>query len=430
MVKMVVILCLLVDLVVVLGVVVDKDQLPLDLLLNQEQTHYMVPLTTEMQVERDLGLALHIVDLVEVVPVVPVEMLSPQALVELVVMEEHLLLHMDQQIRYLMQVVVVAVTLHMVVIMQVAHLVEVVLLVPEEGSTGGGGGGNPVGASTPNSGGSGIAVIRYQIATISTAKATGGAVSFAGGKTIHTFVNSGTFTVTSGPISADYLVIGGGGGGGTFDAGGGGAGALKYATGQTIADGPYSVTVGGGGSTGQLYPGSNSPGTQSQLALPSAVTSPGGGGGAPYQTDGGAGGSGGGGGGNPGRSVAAGSGDSGHPGGIDQASPSNGWGNDGAVGTPNTSTQPTHGGGGGGAAGAGDNGITSPYPTARVVPVVMAQDIVFLEPLDIMLVVVEEDLKVIQEEFHRQDQEDKVVEVTVDMDLLFLPINLMEMMQR
>ena len=60
----------------------------------------------------------------------------------------------------------------------------------------------------------------------------------------------------------------------------------------------------------------------------------------------------------------------------------------------------------------------------------MAQDIVFLEPLDIMLVVVEEDLKVIQEEFHRQDQEDKVVEVTVDMDLLFLPINLMEMMQR
>ena len=62
--------------------------------------------------------------------------------------------------------------------------------------------------------------------------------------------------------------------------------------------------------------------------------------------------------------------------------------------------------------------------------VVMAQDIVFLEPLDIMLVVEEEDLKVIQEEFHRQDQEDKVVEVTVDMDLLFLPINLMEMMQR
>ena len=186
-----------------------------------------------------------------------------------------------------------------------------------EHATGGGGGGALAGASTPNSGGSGIAVIRYQIATISTAKATGGAVSFAGGKTIHTFVNSGTFTVTSGPISADYLVIGGGGGGGTFDAGGGGAGALKYATGQTIADGPYSVTVGGGGSTGQLYPGSNSPGTQSQLALPSAVTSPGGGGGAPYQTDGGAGGSGGGGGGNPGRSVAAGSGDSGHPGGID-----------------------------------------------------------------------------------------------------------------
>jgi predicted protein tyrosine phosphatase len=65
-----------------------------------------------------------------------------------------------------------------------------------------------------------------------------------------------------------------------------------------------------------------------------------------------------------------------------------------------------------------------------VVPVVMVQDIVFLELLDIMLVVEEEDLKVIQEEFHFNHQEDKVVEVTVDMDLLFPQINLLEIMEK
>ena len=40
-------------------------------------------------------------------------------------------------------------------------------------------------------GGSGIVVVRYQIASTSSAKATGGAVSFYGGKTIHTFTSSG-----------------------------------------------------------------------------------------------------------------------------------------------------------------------------------------------------------------------------------------------
>jgi hypothetical protein len=203
--------------------------------------------------------------------------------------------------------------------------------------------------------------------------ATGGVISdYTDGSTVyraHIFTSSGTFDVTEpGNLgdTVDYLVIGGGGGGGNFDAGGGGAGLLRYATGVTVAVGPYGVTIGAGGASGELYPGgAHSPGSQSVLSLPSAVTSPGGGGGAPYQTDGGPGGSGGGGGGNPGRTVAPGTGDSGHPGEIDQTSPANGWGNDGAVGTPNTSAAPTYGGGGGGAATAGDNGITSPYPTAR-----------------------------------------------------------------
>ena len=43
--------------------------------------------------------------------------------------------------------------------------------------------------------------------------ATGGTVTTAAGKTIHTFTGSGTFTVTSGSGTVDYLVVAGGGGG-------------------------------------------------------------------------------------------------------------------------------------------------------------------------------------------------------------------------
>ena len=237
-------------------------------------------------------------------------------------------------------------------------------------STGGGGAATKNNPSTHNgilgNGGSGIVILRYQIGSISAQKATGGAVSFAGGKTIHTFLASGSLVVDGGPISADYLVIGGGGGGGSFDAGGGGAAALHYATGQSIANGTYPVTVGAGGGAGLFYPLTTArPGSNSTLALPSSVSSSAGGGGGPYRSSGGNGGSGGGGGGEPG-SGGTGSGDSGHPGGIDQTSPANGWGNDGARGTDSASTQPTYGGGGGGAAAAGDNGVTGPpYDNAR-----------------------------------------------------------------
>jgi hypothetical protein len=48
--------------------------------------------------------------------------------------------------------------------------------------------------STGGAGGSGIVVVRYQIASLTaTAKATGGLISFFGGKTIHTFMSSGDF---------------------------------------------------------------------------------------------------------------------------------------------------------------------------------------------------------------------------------------------
>ena len=65
-------------------------------------------------------------------------------------------------------------------------------------STGSGGGGSGM-LISGGSRGSGIVVIRYQIAELAeTAKATGGSISFHNGKTIHTFTSSGTFTNTTG----------------------------------------------------------------------------------------------------------------------------------------------------------------------------------------------------------------------------------------
>ena len=58
---------------------------------------------------------------------------------------------------------------------------------------------------------------------------------------------SSTFTVPSGGIICDILVVGGGGGGGTGHGGGGGAGALIYTTNQTLSSGAYTINVGNGG---------------------------------------------------------------------------------------------------------------------------------------------------------------------------------------
>ena len=96
---------------------------------------------------------------------------------------------------------------------------------------GGGGGSQPSGGPGGGSGGSGIVVIRYQIAESESgsAKATGGAISFYGGKTIHAFTNSGTFATTSdwSAATVEYVVVGGGGAG---VGGGGGAGAYRTGT--------------------------------------------------------------------------------------------------------------------------------------------------------------------------------------------------------
>jgi hypothetical protein len=85
-------------------------------------------------------------------------------------------------------------------------------------------------------------------------QATGGTVSQSGNYTYHTFTSSGTFTVTSGARTIEYLIVAGGGSSQASqgqDAGGGGGGAGGYVTGSvTAVGGSYTVTVGAGGSPG------------------------------------------------------------------------------------------------------------------------------------------------------------------------------------
>jgi hypothetical protein len=82
--------------------------------------------------------------------------------------------------------------------------------------------------------------------------ASGGAITTSGGYTYHTFTSSSTFTLTSNPFGRtfDVLVVGGGGSGGTL--GGGGGGGLINAIGISVANGTYTITVGGGGSNSQF----------------------------------------------------------------------------------------------------------------------------------------------------------------------------------
>jgi hypothetical protein len=235
-------------------------------------------------------------------------------------------------------------------------------------ATGGGGGGvtgyNTYPAGGGN-GGSGIVVVRYQIAQLTaTAKATGGAISFFGGKTIHTFTSSGTFAslpTWSPSTSVEYVVVAGGGAAGqtTGGWGGGGGGAGGYRTGTTPFSGPFSfaVSVGAGGAyqiIASPNPGSNnrqgSSGVNSSAAFPTGtITSAGGGGGGktespstPTHTAGTAGGSGGGGSGQGG------------PGAGNSPPTSPAQGNPGGSGGDGI-TSYTAGGGGGGAGGSGTN---------------------------------------------------------------------------
>ena len=226
--------------------------------------------------------------------------------------------------------------------------------------TGGGGGGNnrsspyPAGnqqQNTGGNGGSGVVIVRYEIGApqMGTAKATGGQISFFNGKTIHTFVNTGTFTAPGTfNETVEYVAVAGGGGGGTDQGGGGGAGG--YRTGSTPLTGPapFAVTIGAGGKgtfgTSQSGGQVGASGANTSVAFPSGtITSAGGGGGSSYNSSppSGASGGSGGGGGAPG--------DVGGAGNTPPVSPAQGF--DGGTGSSNA------GAGGGGAGGVGENGV-------------------------------------------------------------------------
>ena len=217
-----------------------------------------------------------------------------------------------------------------------------------EVGNGGGGGGADGNGPTGGASGSGIVIVRYKIGVVAgTAKATGGSISFYSNKTIHTFTGSGTFATEPNWSSAtvEYVVIAGGGSGGSNAGAGGGAGA--YRTGSTpIGAHPVSTSIQvGAGGVGNPTDGANSSGTPSYFGSP--ITSPGGGKGANSNASGTEGGSGG-----AGSSGGNGTGDP-FPGTI-QATPANGWGNNG--GNQSGSGASRCGGGGGGAGGDGSNG--------------------------------------------------------------------------
>ena len=108
---------------------------------------------------------------------------------------------------------------------------------------------------------------------------------------------SSTFTVPSGDIKCDILVVGGGGGGGGQNAGGGGAGGLVLIQNITLS-GNFTINIGSGGSGGSGEgpggPGINTTFTKSDNSI--IITANGGGSGGGTYNIGGNGGSGGGGG--------------------------------------------------------------------------------------------------------------------------------------
>lgn len=130
-------------------------------------------------------------------------------------------------------------------------------------------------------------------------EATGGTISNISGYTVHTFTSSGSFEVTSGTGTVEYLVIGGGGGGGSGSGGGGGAGGYRTGASYSVSAGNvYTVTVGAGGSGGAGSPGfaDNGRGANGSSSVFDTITSAGGGGGGGRaNTAGKSGGSGGGG---------------------------------------------------------------------------------------------------------------------------------------
>ena len=233
----------------------------------------------------------------------------------------------------------------------------------KQGTGSGGGGGSAAGGIYPGgNAGSGYCCIRYEITALTnTAKATGGSVSFYGGKTIHVFTNTGTFTAPGTfNETVEYVIVGGGGGAGGYQGGGGGAGGYRTGTTPITGPSPMVVAIGGGGSGGGQTPFPDLDTERVQGKDGSATTwnsissAGGGGGGRAYQASGNPGGSGGGAGGtHPGTPVAGGTGNTpptsppqGNPGGAGGPS-SNSWaGGGGGAGQAGNTTGSNDGGDG------------------------------------------------------------------------------------
>ena len=83
---------------------------------------------------------------------------------------------------------------------------------------------------------------------------------------MHTFFNSGSFTLNDGGDAIKIFLVGGGGGGGMLGGGGGGGGVIQASTAASnIALGTYTVTVGSGGSGDVGWQGAQSPGNPSSV---------------------------------------------------------------------------------------------------------------------------------------------------------------------
>jgi hypothetical protein len=124
--------------------------------------------------------------------------------------------------------------------------------------------------------------------------ATGGTITDSGDYRIHTFTGPGTFCVSAGDGSVDYLVVAGGGAAGQNDgnsSGGGGAGGYREShstlvsgcytasplatpTGLPMSPGAYPIIVGAGGSVSGSRPVNSTAGGNSVF---STITSTGGG---------------------------------------------------------------------------------------------------------------------------------------------------------
>ena len=237
-------------------------------------------------------------------------------------------------------------------------------------NTGGGGGGGGHTTSTTaqlgGNGGSGIVIVRYPDPKLTQSKkASGGIVTHANGKTIHTFTGGGTFTANEN-LTAQVLVVGGGGGGAGIIGGGGGAGGLIYNSSFSVNSGTYPITVGEGGRNGVGWNYTPQGGANGGNSVFSTLTAIGGGGGGGYgNTAPGIGGSGGGGSstyptgavGTTGQGYGGGTGntnDGGGGGGASAAGTNYGAGGDGLqYDISGTSTYYAGGGGGGGRDGSG-----------------------------------------------------------------------------